>query len=58
MGFYHDSSLFRGNLTSSFIRTEIIIIIIIVIFCQGWGNVVGITPSYGLEGPGIDPQWG
>ena len=25
---------------------------------RGWGNLVSIATRYGLEGPGIESQWG
>jgi hypothetical protein len=36
----------------------VLIIIIIITYCVCWDRPFGIATSYGLDGPGIEFQWG
>jgi hypothetical protein len=36
----------------------IIIIVVVVVVVVGPGSSVGIATRYGLDGPGIESQWG
>jgi hypothetical protein len=35
-----------------------VIIIIIIIIIMSWGIIIGIATRYGLDGSGIESQWG
>jgi hypothetical protein len=47
------------NIVFNYIRTSLTGFVVLVYLClSGPGSVVGIATAYGMDGPGIESQWG